>query len=133
MLLRSLLMVTTVLFGLSGCASDNKKETLDASLRLYERSIRWGNFSDARLLTETPEALERLDPYQGIKVISYEVLRRETVGDFQQLNQTVEIKFYHEDDAKIRTLRDTQVWLYDEKRQTWVLQTGLPDFESALR
>ena len=79
-----------------------------------------------------PQAQEQIDPYKEIKVISYEVVRQEIVGDVQQLNQVVEIKFYHEQQAKIMTLRDVQVWVYDDERKTWVLQTGLPDFMSAV-
>ncbi|MCI0655289.1 MAG: hypothetical protein L0Y39_12570 [Methylococcaceae bacterium] len=103
---------------------------MNAVLSLYERSIKWGDYADARLLTEKPEPQERLDQYNAIKVISYDVIDQKIVGDFEQLNQVVEIKFYHEQQGTVKTVRDVQVWLYNKDRDTWVLKTGLPDFMS---
>ncbi|MGH8549913.1 MAG: hypothetical protein ACRERU_15170 [Methylococcales bacterium] len=130
---RLLCIVLTILVVTSGCASEKKKDSLESTLRLYERSIKWGSYADAQTLTAKPEAQERLDRYNEIKVISYEVLRQEIVGDFEQINQIVDIKFYHEQQGKIETVRDTQVWIYNQDRESWVLQTGLPDFMSVVR
>ncbi|MCI0666450.1 MAG: hypothetical protein L0Y43_00170, partial [Methylococcaceae bacterium] len=123
----------TILAVIAGCASEKKMESMDTTLRLYERSIKWGSYADAQSLSAKPEPQERLDRYKEIKVISYEVLRQEIVGDFEQINQIVDIKFYHEQQGKIETVRDTQVWIYDKDREIWVLQTGLPDFMSVLQ
>lgn len=126
-------LVLIVLIAVFGCASDKKKNDLDVTLRFYERSIKWGSYRDAQSLSDTPVAQERLDQYKDIKVISYEVLRQEVTGDFDQLSQVVEIKFYHQDQGTIKTVRDKQVWTFDDDRDVWVLQTGLPDFISAAR
>lgn len=104
---------------------------MDSILRLYEKSIKWGMYTDAQSVVENPEPQELLDRYQEVKVVSYEVVRQEIVGDFEQLNQLVEIKFYHEQQGTIKTVRDPQMWTYDDDRETWVLQSGLPDFMSA--
>lgn len=122
-----------ILVGLAGCASDPRQTTMDQALRSYEKSIKWGSFADAQKLIQQPQAQDLLDRYQAIEVISYEVLRQEIVGDFEQINQVVEIKFYHEQQATIKTIRDIQVWIYDEDRVSWVLTTGLPDFMSGVR
>ncbi|MGH8500581.1 MAG: hypothetical protein ACRERV_17470 [Methylococcales bacterium] len=123
-------IIATVLIGLAGCASDKKKTDMNSALRFYEKAIKWGNYADTRILTEKPETREILDQYKDIKVISYEVLGQEIIGDFEQLNQVVEIKFYHEQQGAIKTIRDVQVWLYNKDRDSWVLKTGLPDFMS---
>jgi hypothetical protein len=116
----------------SGCATDKRKESMDGTLRLYEKSIKWGSYGDAQTLTDQPVPQETLDQYGDIKVISYEVIRQELVGDFEQINQLVEIKFYHQQQGKILTVRDNQVWVYDPEREIWRLQTGLPDFRSVV-
>ncbi|MGH8475136.1 MAG: hypothetical protein ACRERS_00735 [Methylococcales bacterium] len=126
-------MMAAMLIDLTGCASEKKRENMDAALRLYEQSIRWGSYTDAQLALENPQSQEQLDSYKDIKVISYEVKSQEIVGDFEQLNQIVDIKFYHEQQGVIQTLRDVQVWLYDQDRNGWVLKTGLPDFLSVFR
>lgn len=116
---------------LAGCASEQRKTSMDSTLRLYEKSIKWGLYSDAQSVVEKPEPQELLDRYEEIKVISYEVVHQEIVGDFEQLNQIVEIKFYHEQQGTIKTVRDPQVWIYNDDREAWVLESGLPDFISA--
>jgi hypothetical protein len=131
--MKSWLFVLVLAILIGGCATEKRKERLDETLRFYERSIKWGSYAAARTLIEQPVAQERLDRYQAIKVISYEVLRQEVVGDFEQINQIVDIKFYHEQQGTIQTVRDTQVWIYDHDRATWLLQTGLPDFLSVVK
>lgn len=116
---------------LTGCASEKRKTNMDATLRLYEKSIKWGMYADAQTVLENPEPQELLDRYGEVKVVSYDVVRQEIVGDFEQLNQIVDIKFYHEQQGTIKTVRDVQMWIYDDDRETWVLQSGLPDFMSA--
>jgi hypothetical protein len=128
---RVLVLILAVLVLMTGCASDKRKTTMDDTLRLYERSIKWGNYADAQILTQKPFTQETLDRYRDIKVISYEVVRQEVIGDFDQLNQVVEIKFFHEQQGTIKTVRDSQVWIYDDERDAWKLDSGLPDFMSA--
>ena len=128
------ILILAVLAAIIGCASSDKREEgLEAVLRHYERSIKWGSYTEARMMAgEEAPAQEEVDPYKEIKVISYEVISQTIIGDFQEMDQVVEIKFYHEQQAKMRTLRDTQRWVYDQEQKTWVLKSGFPDFLSAL-
>ncbi len=133
-IMRRWVLALVAVLVVSGCATatDKKKQSMDGALRLYEKSIRWGSYGDAQTLTDMPVPQETLDRYEEIKVISYEVIRQDIVGDFEQLNQIVEIKFYHQQQGKILTVRDNQVWNYDKEREIWRLQTGLPDFMSVV-
>lgn len=126
-----LILATSV--WLAGCGEDPRKQSMSGTLRLYERSIKWGVYSDAQLMVSQPRSREQLEEYADIKVISYEVVQQELSDDLDELKQEVEIKFYHNQQGVIKTLRDHQRWTYDEERKVWELQSGLPDFMSVFR
>ena len=122
-----------LLFVVLACATNKKEITLEDTLRFYETSIRWGEFGDAQALQK--EITAPLDPekYREIKVISYEVIRQEIRNDYSRLDQTVEIRFYHEQQGKVQKLIDRQTWLYDNEQGIWLLDSDLPDFNSAIQ
>ena len=128
-----LISVLTACLGLLGCAEDPRKDSMSDTLRLYERSIKWGEYSDAQLLTTQPATQAQLEEYENIKVISYEVVQHEMSDDLNEIRQVVEIKFFHNTQGIIKTLRDHQVWNYDDERKVWELQSGLPDFMAVFR
>ena len=116
----------------AACATDKKLTKMDNILRAYKESIRWNAFVHAQALQKeiTGPIDEALDE---IKVTSYEVIKQEIRDDFTRLDQTVEIRFYHQQQAKEIKLIDEQTWLYDDELETWQLDGGLPDFNSAIR
>ncbi len=116
----------------AACATDKKQTKMDNILRSYKESIRWNAFVHAQALQK--EITGPIDAeLDEIKVTSYEVIKQEIKDDFTRLDQTVEIRFYHQQQAKEIKLIDEQTWLYDEKLETWQLDGGLPDFNSAIR
>lgn len=132
--LSRILIAILLLAGLlSGCQGEKRKNLMDQTLRLYERSIKWGAFLDAQTLLLEIENPLKPGEMKEIKVTSYEVLQQQIGGDFERLDQVVEIKFFHEQQGTVHTLIDNQTWVYDEESETWLLQSGMPDFNSAIQ
>ncbi len=126
-----LLLVLTIGFG--ACSTDKKKMDMDNTLRLYEKSIRWGAYGDAQTVQKDLSNFVDPEKFSEIKVISYDVIRQEIHGDFDRVDQTVEIRFYHEQQGTVKKLVDQQTWLYDEDRGIWQLEGPLPNFNSAIQ
>ncbi len=121
-----------LLFIVFGCATEKRRNAIHDTLRLYEKTLRWGAYREAQTLKlevrkPLPEGLNE------IKVTSYEIVSQSVTEDADQLEQTVEIKFYHEQQGMIKTLMDRQTWVYDDKLDGWFLESELPDFMSAIQ
>ena len=43
--------------------------------------------------------------------------------------QLVEIKYYLMSYQTLKTLRDKQVWMYDEETARWLLDSPMPEFK----
>lgn len=115
------------------CSGAARQMSIEDTLRIYERSIRWGDYRDAQsLLKEIKKPLGR-DDLREIKVVSYTVLGQRISDDSKRLDQTVEIRFYHEQQGTIRTLTDQQTWIYDTETEIWQLDDELPDFPSGIQ
>ncbi len=114
------------------CSTDKKKTKMDDVLRSYRKSIRWNAFAHAQGVQK--KIAGPIDTELGeIKVTSYDVIKQEISDDFTRVDQTVEIKFYHQRQGKELTLIDEQTWLYDEELEVWQLDGNLPDFSSAIQ
>lgn len=126
-------IVLLFVVAVAACSTDKKHRQMDGTLRLYEKSIRWGDYDGAQTVQKESRALIDSKILREFKVTSYNVIQQEIRDDFTRLNQTVEIRFYHEQQGKEIKLIDEQTWLYDNELETWLLDSGLPDFNSAIQ
>lgn len=118
---------------IAACSGAARQSSIDDTLRVYERSIRWGEYGDAqRLQKEIKKPLGR-DDLREIKVVSYTVIGQRMSDDSKRLDQTVEIRFYHEQQGTIKTVTDQQTWIYNTDAKVWQLDDELPDFLSAIQ
>lgn len=126
-------MLILLLFALGGCSTDKKKMQMEDTLRLYGESIRWGQYAEAQTVQKDLNHFVDPECLKEIKVISYDVIRQEVHGDFDRVDQTVEIGFYHEQQGMVKKIIDRQSWVYDSEQGIWQLEGTLPDFSSAIQ
>ena len=127
------LLLTAVL--LQGCAAiDDSKKTisLDQSLYYYESAMRWADFTAADSLRRYEGApAPATDPakLQRIKITGYDVLNTVPSDDESSVYITVRISYYDEDNLKLTSVTDNQVWQYDAGKNVWYISTPLPVFK----
>jgi len=127
------LLLTTILLQACAAIDDSKKSiSLDQSLYFYESAMRWADFESANSLRRYDgDPATATDPakLKRIKVTGYEVLNTVPADDDTEVNITVKISYYDEDNLKVRSLTDNQVWQYDDKQNAWYVSTALPLFK----
>ncbi len=124
------LMFMTVLscaMALLSCAEQKREATLDDSLTMYEKAIRWSEFGRAAKYLKNPETVD-LSILEGIKVTSYQPAGRDVSEDGMKIEESVKISYTLAGDQTERTLNDRQIWEYDAEKDRWYLTTDLPDF-----
>ena len=127
------LLLTAVL--LQGCAAiDDSKKTisLDQTLYYYESAMRWADFTAANSLRRYEGApAPATDPtkLQRIKITGYDVLNTVPSDDESSVYITVKISYYDEDNLKLTSVTDNQVWQYDAEHDSWHISTPLPVFK----
>lgn len=113
----------------AGCAPA-RLEKADATLRAYERSIRWSDFKTAFALsgkTTEPPDFNRL---QHIRVTSYDLVGAPRANeDSSKFVQVVEIRYVNVNNMSERVLNDQQVWSYSESDDRWKLESPFPPFQ----
>lgn len=127
------LVVIWCIFLLAGCAHFKEISRVDSLERisvLYEKTLRWGSYEEAVLFMEggPEQQITNIEELKEFKVTSYELLSRDISPDMFNAQQTVEIKYYHNQYLIERTLVDRQVWKYNSESKTWLLNSGLPHF-----
>ncbi|MEE9412188.1 MAG: hypothetical protein V3V22_03955 [Methylococcales bacterium] len=115
---------------LLSCAEQKREATLEDNLTMYEKAIRWSEFSRASKYLRDPENAD-IDKLEGIKVTSYKPTGRDVSEDEQQIVESVRISYTLTGSQTERTLMDRQIWEYDQEKNRWYLTTNLPDFTAA--
>ena len=114
----------------SGCAGvPSEIESLDKTLKAYERTLRWSNMDQANAFLKkkvsfSPQERRRL---KGIQVTGYRIITSE--ASTKKASQVVEIRYFNELYAVERTITDQQKWEYDEEEERWYLVSRLPRFK----
>lgn len=112
---------------LLSCAEQKRQASLEDTLSMYERAIRWSAFDKAsKYLKESDNVnISRLD---GVQVTSYIPMGRDVSDDGLRIEENVKIGYILQKDHVERSLVDHQVWKYDEPENRWYLMSSLPDF-----
>jgi hypothetical protein len=132
-----LILRTLVLLGmtvlLTACPKTKEESDLSDTLLKYDTVVRWAQW-DAAVDFISPEYMEDhpitrldLDRLRLFRVTQYTVRSAVNVDDGKGLVQEVEIKMFNKNQARERAVLDEQYWKYDEKRERWLLHSGLPD------
>jgi hypothetical protein len=129
---RTGLIVLTAALLAAACAAtfDFRREELfeDMSKR-YGRLIRWSEFDPARPYLAADAPPERTAVPASVRVADYEVKQVAYADDMRQAIQTVRITYFKQDNPRLRTLDDLQVWEFSADKGAWFLKSGFPDFQ----
>lgn len=124
--------VAAAALALAGCATHREKDQLQKVLDSYAATVRWGDFQAAYAFVDPEQRkahpLTQLDRarYQQVRVSDYDVQSTVSQGE-HEVRQVVRIGLINNNTQSERSIIDTQVWRYDEKKKQWWLTSGLPD------
>jgi hypothetical protein len=127
----AVLVATLVLSACAMISHEHELDQLDKTQFAYEKAIRWSNFEVANGFRRADDGDRAVPDYarlRHIKVTSYDVLSSTTSYEELKAVQTVEIKYYHADYLREKTLVDRQDWTYDRAQKRWYIQGRLPEF-----
>ena len=118
---------------LSGCATQQRSDTLTTTLNAYASTVRWGDFNtaqqfvDPKLRETHPVSALEMSRYQQYKVSGYDEGKGPTPHGDLEVTQDVQINLVNVNTQAERTVTDHQTWHYDAEGKHWWLVSGLPD------
>ena len=119
----------------AGCASVSEMRRMDEFEQIaksYEHAIRWSDFESASAFLKDqenptlPAQIERLKQYQ---VTSYTVKQFLPSADKSQVIVFASVQYFSKNGLIVKNLIHRQLWKYDMDRESWLLTSGLPDFQ----
>ena len=141
---RFLAIAGTLLLALTlpGCANKQTKAlkardaAFEKTTEAYRKLIRWNYFEEASKYLKGRDAelpQTTLAGYENWKVTNYDVgdVMRNKAGD--EARVVVHIGFYSKETGAVFSLRDEQLWWYDEAESHWWLGSPFPDFYAIAR
>lgn len=129
--LASLLLPVLLLGGcLGNFTQKDDEKSLQATLRAYEGTVRWGRLEDLYGFLDQEMAKDTLVPrgLENIQVTGYEVLRPAAKVGEDQAEQTVRIEYVHVDEQVQRRITDRQLWKYYKEKNRWTRYNLIPAF-----
>ncbi len=109
-------------------------EQFDRTSREYNHMVRWEEFAMANVTFVDKgirgEYDKRVEAAKGVKVVDFRVVSYECQPEKGTATVNVEFDYYILPSATVKTVRDTQKWVYREgpEEKGWRLTTLLPDF-----
>ena len=118
---------------ISGCAILSEKSRMDRFSRIA------GAFENALLHSDYNAAAKFIDPsvpiakpdllkMKNIKILEYRITRINVSENKQRITQDVELQYFRLNSNRLRNTRYPQVWVWRQKDNIWLLQTGFPSF-----
>ena len=98
-------------------------------MRGYEQVLRWRKLEKVNQFRKKPLVFSNIakERFKNIKVTDYDITNIENSSALLNI-VTVDIKYYHEQYARERTIQDRQEWHFDEKINAWYISSPLPNF-----
>jgi hypothetical protein len=116
---------------LPSVATQKRSNSLDASLSMYRKMIRWGYYDEAVKYVRAKDGSETasgLDRAARFRVTKYETGDHLFTDDGKEARVVAMIEYYELDSGVIHKLRDEQYWWYDDDEKRWYLGSPLPGF-----
>lgn len=126
---RLILLLVAAAVLAAGCASTfdfRREEVFEETVRAYGRLITWSDFGTASAYL-APDAENKSVP-KGVRVATYDFKQLVFTQDKMAAVNLIEISYYRENDMRLKTLMDQQLWQFNEAKQTWQLKSGFPPF-----
>jgi hypothetical protein len=128
------LILLFLVVALGGCQTLQERrmqKTMDATLRQYEGTMRWGHLQQIYDFLQPELAKNAVIPNNlgDIRVTGYDLLRSPTSVDEHSIMQTVVIRYVHEDRQVEKQLVDRQLWEFDPESEKWSRANPIPGFD----
>jgi len=134
-ILLKVVLLASLLFSmliLSSCSfTPEAFDSLDKTLKAYEKAIRWQDYKFARVFQLNPVEISdfQRQRLKSIRVTSYKVIHKVISHDFSKTDMLVDIRYYQDSSAVERVITDRQKWIYDAEADRWQLDSPFPDFK----
>ena len=114
---------------LLACTTDVFLMKRDDTFNRYASAIRWGGFEEAQGFQD-PAVRTKLDLawLKTIHVSGYEIFYVKDDTSSKLVELTVKINYYNEQEGVDKSLTDRQVWIFNEEKNKWILESSLPAF-----
>ena len=124
-----ILVLTFILSATSACVMQSREETFQATMRAYEQVLRWRKIEKVNQFRKKPLVFSGIakERFKNIKVTDYEITNIDNNTALSNI-VTVDIKYYHEQYARVSTIQDRQEWHFDEAMHVWYISSPLPNF-----
>lgn len=127
-------LCATLVVLLAGCGSVKKDKLaigLQASTNGYQSALRWGYYETAYGFVHPDLRKNKTLPplFEKLRLTGYDIVQQPTMKDKDTATQIVAIDYLYEDQQVLKHLTDRQLWRWDEKMESWWLQSGLPSFQ----
>ena len=109
---------------LAACATKgDMMESLNTSLRSYEKAVRWAKFDAVYSFHKWEANQEPTLPANmgNIRVTNYESSEQKFDPKNQVMKQTVTLRYYNTDDLRERTIKFHHEWKFFPKTKHWYL------------
>jgi hypothetical protein len=109
----------------------NTQQSFAKSYSDYNKYLRWnehdklGHYVSGLIYDDFREQIKNA---KGVKIVDVRELRMMYDEKKGVAHVDVEIDYYHPESLQVRTVEDTQKWIYTEKDGVWRLVTLLPEF-----
>ncbi len=133
----SRLLITAAIFlaAAGGCATLDKESRLlglNQAVRLYENSIRWGDFNVAAGLLRRRDGgvtAATVNVPQEVRVTAYASEIIAVNDEVTEATVVTRFDYYFPDSGKVRTVSESDLWWFDPGTEQWYLDGGLPSFK----
>lgn len=118
---------------LTACESLQRKDQasrLQTSLKTYAASVRWDNLDTALgFLRPREGSAQPPRGLDGLKVTGYAIRVNNVNEDSNEAEVTITFTYYFQDQGRLASVDQTEVWYYDDPSSAWVMDaTALPRF-----
>ncbi|HMK59850.1 MAG TPA: hypothetical protein VK452_01725 [Dissulfurispiraceae bacterium] len=117
-----------------GACSHNIREEFDMSLDKYNRILNRNEIETACLFAAAgirDEYIAKAGNIKNTRIIDYHVVNAAYSEDKLQATVDVDISYYSLFTNKVKSVRDTQQWIYSEEKgvKGWRINSLLPEFK----
>ena len=119
----------------SGCAhlsSEKKYEKLEATQKLFWKSLRWKSYEGAvRVIRFRNPArkLASIENLNRITLTNYEEGASISTGEEDVYTTDVIFSYVQDETGRLLQVKHKETWWYDKETKNWFLDSDMPDFK----
>ena len=107
----------------------NQADRLNTALLAYGADLRWDRYKkafDYHVKRDGTRPQVNMDRLENFSVTSFTPVDPVLNADGTEAVVPIEIKYYDEQNGKLRTLKETQVWWFNAKAKMWNTESDFP-------